>query len=142
MFLFCRNNAGVKWVLFFQDTNGLLFKVHPLACVSASYICLGGWNFCFPGLSCWLWYTSLFTSLLQAIPASLGVSSTKGYHVNSLAVPRKAKEAIGGITKLTHADGNLRKTICFMVLFIAVLFFSFSFICIFSSKKYVTTMPD
>ncbi|GAB2270418.1 hypothetical protein Dimus_005320 [Dionaea muscipula] len=61
------HNAGVKWVLFFQDTNGLLFK---------------------------------------AIPAALGVSATKQYHVNSLAVPRKAKEAIGGITKLTHADGT------------------------------------
>ncbi|XP_057540253.1 UDP-sugar pyrophosphorylase [Amaranthus tricolor] len=60
-------DAGVKWVLFFQDTNGLLFK---------------------------------------AIPASLGVSVTKKYEVNSLAVPRKAKEAIGGITKLTHADGR------------------------------------
>ncbi|KAJ8459269.1 hypothetical protein OPV22_032195 [Ensete ventricosum] len=60
-------SAGIKWVLFFQDTNGLLFK---------------------------------------AIPASLGVSATKGYHVNSLAVPRKAKEAIGGITKLTHTDGR------------------------------------
>ncbi|GAB2263577.1 hypothetical protein Droror1_Dr00025711 [Drosera rotundifolia] len=59
--------AGIKWVLFFQDTNGLLFK---------------------------------------AIPAALGVSSMKQYHVNSLAVPRKAKEAIGGITKLTHADGR------------------------------------
>ncbi|CAI0393300.1 unnamed protein product [Linum tenue] len=59
--------GGVRWVLFFQDTNGLLFK---------------------------------------AIPASLGVSATKGYHVNSLAVPRKAKEAIGGITKLTHTDGR------------------------------------
>ncbi|XP_042429039.1 UDP-sugar pyrophosphorylase-like [Zingiber officinale] len=58
---------GIKWVLFFQDTNGLLFK---------------------------------------AIPASLGVSVTKGYHVNSLAVPRKVKEAIGGITKLTHTDGR------------------------------------
>lgn len=60
-------NAGVKWVLFFQDTNGLLFK---------------------------------------AIPSALGVSSTKQYHVNSLAVPRKAKEAIGGITRLTHSDGR------------------------------------
>ncbi|KAJ3696268.1 hypothetical protein LUZ60_001645 [Juncus effusus] len=59
--------TGRKWVLFFQDTNGLLFK---------------------------------------AIPASLGVSATKGYNVNSLAVPRKAKEAIGGITKLTHSDGR------------------------------------
>ncbi|KAJ0965576.1 hypothetical protein J5N97_026714 [Dioscorea zingiberensis] len=61
------HDAGLRWVLFFQDTNGLLFK---------------------------------------AIPAALGVSSTKEYHVNSLAVPRKAKEAIGGITKLTHADGR------------------------------------
>ncbi|KAK6938353.1 UDPGP family [Dillenia turbinata] len=60
-------DAGLKWVLFFQDTNGLLFK---------------------------------------AIPASLGVSSVRKFHVNSLAVPRKAKEAIGGIAKLTHADGR------------------------------------
>ncbi|EPS61447.1 hypothetical protein M569_13348 [Genlisea aurea] len=60
-------DAGRKWVLFFQDTNGLLFK---------------------------------------AIPASLGVSAAKEYHVNSLAVPRKAKEAIGGITRLTHQDGR------------------------------------
>ncbi|KAL9261327.1 UDP-sugar pyrophosphorylase-like protein [Drosera capensis] len=42
----------------------------------------------------------------QAIPAALGVSSMKEYHVNSLAVPRKAKEAIGGIAKRTHADGR------------------------------------
>ncbi|KAK6131485.1 hypothetical protein DH2020_034771 [Rehmannia glutinosa] len=56
-----------KWVLFFQDTNGLLFK---------------------------------------AIPSALGVSAIKEYHVNSLAVPRKAKEAIGGITRLTHQDGR------------------------------------
>ncbi|MCE3050487.1 hypothetical protein HAX54_047327 [Datura stramonium] len=61
------HDAGLRWVLFFQDTNGLLFK---------------------------------------AIPAALGVSTTKQYHVNSLAVPRKAKEAIGGITKLTHKDGR------------------------------------
>ncbi|GER49140.1 UDP-sugar pyrophosphorylase, partial [Striga asiatica] len=59
--------VGRKWVLFFQDTNGLLFK---------------------------------------AIPSALGVSVIKEYHVNSLAVPRKAKEAIGGITRLTHQDGR------------------------------------
>jgi hypothetical protein len=28
--------------------------------------------------------------------------------VNSLAVPRKAKEAIGGIARLDHADGETR----------------------------------
>ncbi|GAQ87502.1 UTP--glucose-1-phosphate uridylyltransferase [Klebsormidium nitens] len=58
---------GVKWILFFQDTNGLIFK---------------------------------------AVPSSLGVSATRSYDVNSLAVPRKAKEAIGGITRLTHKDGR------------------------------------
>ncbi|XP_022768072.1 UDP-sugar pyrophosphorylase-like isoform X8 [Durio zibethinus] len=61
------HDAGLRWVIFFQDTNGLLFK---------------------------------------AIPASLGVSATKQYHVNSIAVQRKAKEAIGGITRLTHSDGR------------------------------------
>ncbi|PWA99511.1 UDP-sugar pyrophosphorylase [Artemisia annua] len=60
-------DAGLRWVLFFQDTNGLLFK---------------------------------------GIPSALGVSASKEYHVNSLAVPRKAKEASGGITKLTHTDGR------------------------------------
>lgn len=58
---------SVKWVLFFQDTNGLLFK---------------------------------------GIPASLGVSALRDLDVNSLAVARKAKEAIGGITRLTHENGK------------------------------------
>ena len=52
------------------------------------------------------WVNFSLTFIVQAIPASLGVSATKKYHVNSLAVPRKAKEAIGGITKLTHSDGT------------------------------------
>ncbi|KAH9307627.1 hypothetical protein KI387_035538, partial [Taxus chinensis] len=60
-------SSGRKWVLFFQDTNGLLFK---------------------------------------GIPAALGVSASKDFYVNSLAVPRKAKEAIGGIAQLTHSDGR------------------------------------
>ncbi|KAG6542802.1 hypothetical protein Mapa_015706 [Marchantia paleacea] len=59
--------VGVKWVLFFQDTNGLLFK---------------------------------------GIPASLGVSALKDLDVNSLAVNRKAKEAIGGIARLTQENGS------------------------------------
>lgn len=35
-----------------------------------------------------------------------GVSSKFEYDVNSLAVPRKAKEAIGGIACLRHQDGR------------------------------------
>ncbi|KAH1096806.1 hypothetical protein J1N35_013727 [Gossypium stocksii] len=51
-------------------------------------------------------HSLLYSSgLLNAIPASLRVSVPKEYHANSLIVPRKAKEAIGGITKLTHSDG-------------------------------------
>lgn len=59
--------SGLKWVCFFQDTNGQVFK---------------------------------------ALPAALGVSVTRGFDVNSLAVPRKAKEAIGAITRLRYPDGR------------------------------------
>lgn len=58
---------GFKWVCFFQDTNGLVFR---------------------------------------ALPAAIGVSEANDYDVNSLAVPRKAKEAIGAITRLTYPDGR------------------------------------
>jgi UDP-sugar pyrophosphorylase len=58
---------GVKWVVFFQDTNGL----------------------------------SILT-----LPAMLAVSLENNYEVNSLAVPRKAKQAVGAITKLKDKRGN------------------------------------
>lgn len=57
--------SGTKWVVFFQDTNGLAF--HTLA-------------------------------------LSLGVSSKLGLIMNSITCPRKAKQAIGAITKLTKGD--------------------------------------
>ncbi|CAN0024498.1 unnamed protein product [Pylaiella littoralis] len=59
--------AGCKWVVFMQDTNGL--ALHTLAAV-------------------------------------LGVSESMGLEVNSMAVPRKAKQAVGGIAKLKHGDGR------------------------------------
>lgn len=34
------------------------------------------------------------------------MSAKYQYDVNSLAVPRKAKEAIGGIARLRHKDGH------------------------------------
>ena len=60
-------SAGVKWVVFFQDTNGLAFLT---------------------------------------LPAMLGVSVELGLDVNSLAIPRVAKQAVGAITKLVHTDGR------------------------------------
>jgi UDP-sugar pyrophosphorylase len=59
--------AGKKWIVFFQDTNSLVFRV---------------------------------------VPGALGVSAEKGFQFNSLCVPRKAKEAIGAIAELAHADGR------------------------------------
>ena len=56
---------GMKWCVFFQDTNGLAF--HTLA-------------------------------------LSLGVSSKLGLIMNSITCPRKAKQAIGAVTKLTKGD--------------------------------------
>nr|GEY13931.1 UDP-sugar pyrophosphorylase-like [Tanacetum cinerariifolium] len=66
-------DAGLRWVLLFQDTNGIIFK---------------------------------------GIPSILGVSASKEYHVNSLAVPRKAKEANGGITNLTRTDDHISTNVC------------------------------
>lgn len=99
-----RHDAGLRWVLFFQDTNGLLFKVSWMPSLFCFFLFLN----CFIFYSCMLgqFYQSVRFIIFQAIPAALGVSAIKQYHVNSLAVPRKAKEAIGGITKLTHKDGT------------------------------------
>lgn len=43
---------------------------------------------------------------LTPMSVGAGVSAREGYDVNSLAVPRKAQEAIGAITSLSHADGR------------------------------------
>jgi UDP-sugar pyrophosphorylase len=60
-------SQGKKWVVFFQDTNSLVFRV---------------------------------------IPGALGVSKSMNLEFNSLCVPRKAKEAVGAISLLTHTDGR------------------------------------
>lgn len=61
-------SENINWVVFFQDTNALVFR---------------------------------------SILAALGVSSSKEFEVNSLTVPRKAGEAVGGICKLTKDDGTM-----------------------------------
>ncbi|KAK3237321.1 hypothetical protein CYMTET_52593, partial [Cymbomonas tetramitiformis] len=45
--------------------------------------------------------------VFRAIPSGLGISAKKGFAFNSLCAPRKAKEAVGAITKLTHEDGRV-----------------------------------
>jgi len=60
-------NEGLRWLVFFQDTNALFFR---------------------------------------AVMATLGVSAEKHYAMNSVSVPRKAEDAMGGIAKLTRRNGT------------------------------------
>jgi len=62
---------GIKYVAFFQDTNGLCFAT---------------------------------------LAAVLGVSESLGLEVNSMTVPRKAKQAVGAITKLVKTKGGITST--------------------------------
>eukprot|EP00934_Nitzschia_sp_Nitz4_P008011 Nitzschia sp. Nitz4//scaffold165_size50357//3008//5415//NITZ4_007013-RA/size50357-processed-gene-0.1-mRNA-1//1//CDS//3329538108//8001//frame0 len=63
---------GTKYMVLFQDTNGLAF---------------------------------------HSLPLMIGVSETNGFIMNSLAIPRKAKQAVGAITKLTNAETGAERTI-------------------------------
>lgn len=63
---------GKKWLIFFQDTNALVFR---------------------------------------AIPSALGVSAKKEFDVNSICVPRKPGDAMGGMATLTNEDVNQKITI-------------------------------
>lgn len=49
--------------------------------------------------------------VFRALLAALGLSAANDYDMNSLAVPRKAKEAIGAITKLDKVDGSGSMTV-------------------------------
>jgi len=57
------SDEGRKWIVFFQDTNGVVFR---------------------------------------AIPAAIGVSAEHEFEVNSMTVPRRPGEAVGGICCLKN----------------------------------------
>jgi UDP-sugar pyrophosphorylase len=61
-----------KWVLFFQDTNALVFR---------------------------------------AVPSALGISTQRDFDVNSICVPRKPGDAMGGMATLTNIEANVKITI-------------------------------
>jgi len=58
---------GKKWVVFFQDTNILVFN---------------------------------------CLPSAIGVSKKNGYVINSITIPRKPGDNLGGICKLTNTENN------------------------------------
>eukprot|EP00931_Biecheleriopsis_adriatica_P076697 TRINITY_DN50387_c0_g1_i1.p1 TRINITY_DN50387_c0_g1~~TRINITY_DN50387_c0_g1_i1.p1 ORF type:complete len:646 (-),score=132.93 TRINITY_DN50387_c0_g1_i1:128-2065(-) len=53
-----------------------------------------------------LFFQDTNTLYLMTFLCSLGVSVRHRLQVNSVAMPRKAKEAVGSITQLTHTDGR------------------------------------
>lgn len=61
-----------KWVIFFQDTNALVFR---------------------------------------AVPSALGISCERDFDVNTICVPRKPGDAMGGMATLTNIDAKQKITI-------------------------------
>lgn len=61
-----------KWVIFFQDTNALVFR---------------------------------------AIPSAIGISTERDFDVNSICVPRKPGDAMGGMATLTNIEAKKKITI-------------------------------
>ncbi|KAL6747103.1 nucleotide-diphospho-sugar transferase [Haematococcus lacustris] len=58
------------------------------------------------GLAWVCFFQDTNAQVFRALTAALGVSSRLQLDMNSLCVPRKAKEAIGAIACLKHADGH------------------------------------
>jgi len=55
----------------------------------------------------WLFFFQDTNALVfKVAAATLGLSAELGLDMNSVAVPRKPKDAMGGIVRLTHADGS------------------------------------
>lgn len=57
------------------------------------------------------WLQDTNALVFRALLAALGLSAANDYDMNSLAVPRKAKEAIGAIARLDKADGSGSMTV-------------------------------
>jgi hypothetical protein len=93
----------VRWLCFFQDTNGLVFRALPaaLGALATPTKALGS------AVAQALQYENSVLCCSASIAAGrgrccAGVSVRNGYDVNSLAVPRRAKEAIGAIALLRN----------------------------------------
>ena len=63
----------------------------------------------------------------HTLPLALGLTSKLNLVMNSLAVPRKAKQAIGGIAQLTNEEGDQR---CVCVCVCVVSLFSLYITCL------------
>ena len=65
-------------------------------------------KWCADGLEWVIFFQDTNGLAFHTLPLALGVSEKLGLIMNSIAVPRKAKQAIGGIAKLTKETGEER----------------------------------
>ena len=122
---------GFKWVAFFQDTNALSFRglvpslgaftrrrlmacdtepccVNEVICdnpIIANLVCMMTLR-----LRCGAWCPTAVHFAPHPLPtlcsSCAGVSAENAWHMNSLCVPRFAKEAIGAICRLEQPKGG------------------------------------
>ena len=65
-------------------------------------------NWCKKGMEYVIFFQDTNGLAFHTLPLALGVSQSRNLVMNSIAVPRKAKQAIGGIARLTNENGDER----------------------------------
>lgn len=80
-------------------------------------------NWCMKGLEWVIFFQDTNGLAFHSLPLALGVSKSRDLVMNSIAVPRKAKQAIGGIAKLVNEDGSERSVIFHICNFILTFIF-------------------
>jgi len=68
-------------------------------------------SWCSKGLEWVIFFQDTNGLAFHTLPLALGVSKTRNLIMNSIAVPRKGKQAVGGIAKLKKASTNEERTI-------------------------------
>jgi UDP-sugar pyrophosphorylase len=61
-------------------------------------------SWCKKGLEWVIFFQDTNGLAFHTLPLALGVSKKRGLIMNSIAVPRKGKQAVGGVTKLTKTS--------------------------------------
>ncbi len=65
-------------------------------------------NWCKKGMEWVIFFQDTNGLAFHTLPLALGVSNSRNLVMNSIAVPRKGKQAVGGIACLTNDDGEER----------------------------------
>ncbi len=72
-------------------------------------------DWCSKGLEWVIFFQDTNGLAFHTLPLALGVSKKSNLIMNSLAVPRKGKQAVGGVTKLTNSKTGEERYVCVYV---------------------------